>query len=338
METSVFKEILFHSINGSKIYDGTIDWLEGLETHSLIVRSSGGYDGLGSIDGFAFNIGNNVPINFIGSVNANFNSVTIGEILLSGDMTFSENSLNTFYSNYIGTKSVVDGMVANSIDTITSFTVDQLLNLASPSTISSLQWSYLSAMQDVESGANVTFGSIISGAINATTLTTSSFITASGIITGTQLRISGGSYGINEDGDLKAYDIDANNIIASSLDVTGSGSGDIKGKSITGTSLDVSTGSITSGDITSSGIIAAENGFKVKMSPPISSCCGISSLGIGLNTITTSAAFTNSRIFLTVYGTVDATVRVINGISNGSFQVNSNAICQVNWLIINTKT
>jgi hypothetical protein len=341
METSVFKAILDYSLTGKKIYGGIIEWLDGLETHSLIVRSAGGYAGLGSIDGAGFSIGNNVPINFIGAVNTNFNSVTTGNILLSGDMTFSENSLNDFYSNYVGTKAIVDGMVTNNIDTITSFVTAQLINLVAPSTISSTKWHYLSTMQDVESGANVIFGSVSCGAITAATLDiNSTFITAvNAVVTGKSFLVYGSSaYGLAADGKLKAdiTEIKSLSVYSDTAKITSNGA-------ITGRSLNV-THNIDGVDIGASGLVSATNGFKTTTSTSFNA--GNASAGtlhftpptpVRINT--TACIDTNASIQLTALSLDSSIVTVgLTTVANNYFDVKASAECWIHWLIINKKT
>jgi hypothetical protein len=66
MKTSVFKDILDHSISGKKIYGGVIDYLEGLTVDNLIVPSDSlAYQGTGRIDGRDFLIGTFDPIGSI---------------------------------------------------------------------------------------------------------------------------------------------------------------------------------------------------------------------------------------------------------------------------------
>lgn len=370
METSVFKEILFHSINGSKIYDGTIDWLEGLETHSLIVRSSGGYDGLGSIDGSAFNIGNNVPINFVGAVTVNTNSLTAGAILLSGDMEligdldFGGNSLNDFYSNYVATKSVVDSMVADNINTIPSYAVAQLINLTAPWAISTTKWSYLNKMQNVASGENVTFGSITATTLNIT----SSFITAlNAVITGKSFLVPDGTnnWGISDTGNIKGYALNINDL--ASINNSGWGKfvylnindlASINGNGvIAAKSISISNGALgvigTTGDISSQAIISAIYGYKTSttsaatvQSPPgtYNQDAGDYSAGtvhaiISSSTkIYTTKIKTTSIVLLTPkYNSITtaATAWVVQKNDDTFFEIGVSVTCDVDWIIIN---
>lgn len=158
MRTSVFREILDHSINGKKIYGGPIDWVTSITADNLTVPSDNvpeSGEGTGSINGSAFNIGQLVPINSISAQTV----ISIGDILYNNGK-----SLIDLSENYDTTKTQVDYLISRGLGSLTPFQCAQLANINN--VISTPQWAKLGTMQDVSSGAAVTFGAMIAAGLN----------------------------------------------------------------------------------------------------------------------------------------------------------------------------
>ena len=224
MRTSVLKTILFHSIDGSKIYNGTIDWLVGLKSDAINVPSEDvsspitNHEGTGSINGSAISIGNLVPVGYINAAtliaasatlttagitnltvqnlnttNAIITELSSTDIDVQGALTFQYSSgtynLSAFYGAYLSTQTNTNYLYG-LLHQLTPNIVTQLLTIDPTGiTIDHTHWSYLSTMQNVAPNSNPTFGTI-----NA------AIIIISGAISANSLTINGSAASISNAG------------------------------------------------------------------------------------------------------------------------------------------
>ena len=199
METSVFKDILDHSISGGKIYGGTIDWLDSIKTGHLEVGTLGS-GGTGFINGSEFDIGSFETINSLSATTINGETIVANLINASDNIIFNGGSqdIGSFYSSYVSTKSEVNYLVSQGHNLLVSQIISQLVNIGT-TVISSAKWILLSTMQNVTSGAGVTFGSITGSSLNIGSYFTvnnsggvgSSSLNSSGYINGFGFKIGG---------------------------------------------------------------------------------------------------------------------------------------------------
>ena len=334
METSVFKDILDHSISGNKIYGGSIEWLDQLETDNLMVPSShlGTNSGLGSINGHGFNIGNLEEIGFLSAAEINSSGQIQGNSLYINGLGI------TSAGGFVGTSLYIygNGISAAGIITGKSLVVNSLYGISLAGLITGTGLSLNSGTYGINSGGaingaslNISTGAIICGAITSTgnfstsgsvscgtatlsgnlVLTDTPYswgITHTGTITGKVLSIYGG-FGISNTGALTVSTISATAI---------TGTGDVN---------------ISSGDVK---INTIGKGLQIKTGT--NSRIGTKTISVANTPVVVSntSVTANTVILLTPYTISPAYARVSDIVPGTSFTIVCSETGAVFWLLL----
>jgi hypothetical protein len=314
METSVFKDILNHSIGGDKIYGGSIDWLNTLQVDNLIVPSShsGSSNGFGSIDGAGFSIGNAVSI---GSVAAEI--ITGGAINCTGQIQG-----DTLLINGTGgsATAVISGGISASYLLVGPYRTYGISNSGLVNAISlTLLGCAITSAGDI-SGKSLSVTAAIAGA----SLNLGSGAITSGPIIASALTVAS-IYSITNSGIANLSNL---NIISGNAHISSTGA--ISGKVLTATTIN-GTGDVNigSGDIK---INTIGKGLKIKTGT--NSRVGIATISFGSVTISNTTITDNTIIILTPINTNDARAWVKSHISGTSFTIGCNVNTDVQWLLV----